>query len=392
VPLRADAPSAPRVCFVNLNAIAALASGHEQQTVGGEEVQHALLASMLASQGWPVRMVTHDLGQPDGTTMAGVRVHGCYRPSEGAPGLRFLHPRWTGLHAALRRADADIYYTSCAGALIGQVAWFVRRHGRRMVFRIASDTDCDPRRLLIGTARDRWLYHYGLRRCDAVLAQTPPQVAEMRRHYGIESSLAPMLVDVPRDPGTGPRDIDVLWVANLRALKRPELLVEAARRLPAWRFHLVGGEVATEPEVAAAVARAARGVPNLTLHGRLGYPDTLALFSRARLFASTSRIEGFPNTFLQAWAHGVPSVSFFDPDGVVERQGLGRVVAGDDALVPALAQLLADSARHAHASQACRDHMLSQYRRDALLSAYLRTFRSIHRPPLAGPEGQPCPR
>ena len=43
---------------------------------------------------------------------------------------------------------------------------FARLHGRRVVFRIASDADCEPDRLLIEHARDRWLYAWGLERAD----------------------------------------------------------------------------------------------------------------------------------------------------------------------------------------------------------------------------------
>jgi glycosyltransferase involved in cell wall biosynthesis len=349
--------------------------------VGGEEVQHALLASAFAAQGWDVRLVTHDLGQADGALIDGVRVHGCYAPHAGLPGLRFVTPRWTGLHAALKRADADVYYSSCAGSLIGQVALFARLHRRRTVFRIASDTDCVPARVLVGTGRERALYHWGLRRSDTVLAQTPLQVQLMQQHHQITATLAPMLIQLPDDQADGSqaeRDIDVLWVANLRALKRPEMLVEAARRLPQLRFHLVGGATEAEPEVAERVKQAARDVPNLTLHGRRGYRDTLTLFARARVFVSTSHTEGFPNTFLQAWAHEVPSVSFFDPDGLVERHGLGARIESLDALVQAIERLSSDATHHSAAAQACRSFMRTRYRRDALLAPYEQAFRQLH--------------
>lgn len=370
--------AAPRVCFVNLGAGAVLLDGHDDQPVGGEEVQHALLARALARQGWSTSLVTHDLGQGRQAQAEGIELQACYPPVSGWPGLRFLHPRWTGLHDALRRADADVYYVSCAGSLVGQVAWFTALQRRRMVFRVASDSDCEPQRVLVATARERWLYHRGLRAAHAVLAQSAPQLQALRQHHGIEAELAPMWVDVPAaEPPPSGRDVDVLWVANLRALKRPELFVELARSLPGHRFHLVGGPVAREPEVARRVTQQAAAAPNLILHGRLGYRQALALFERARVFVSTSRVEGFPNTFLQAWAHGVPSVSYFDPDGVVQREGLGLRVDDEQALASAVSALLADPQRHGAAAAACRRHMLRTYRADTLLGPYESTFRRL---------------
>jgi glycosyltransferase involved in cell wall biosynthesis len=361
-----------RLCFVNLDAFPALVKGHEMLRIGGEEVQHALLSTLFADEGHDVDLVTGDFGQVDGMVTRGVRVLKSFRADAGVPVLRFVHPRWTLLHAALKRSNADVYYVSCAGALVGWVAWFAAWHGRRVVFRVASDTDCDPARLLVRRARDRWLYHYGLNRADAVLAQTEHQVELLRQHHGIDATIAPMALDLP---ATGQpklaRDIDVLWVANLRALKRPELFVQVAQKLPDLRFHLVGGAMRDEPDVAARLQQLAASVPNLQLRGRLGYQDTLALVARARLFASTSLTEGFPNTFLQAWARGVPTVSFFDPDGLATRHGLGVRVASVEQMAAQIQSLLADAARLAGMSDACVGYMQRHHDRASVLQPYL---------------------
>jgi hypothetical protein len=138
--------SPPRVCFVGLDNLPVLFREYEHHRIGGEEVQQTLLARALARRGLTVSMVTGDFGQPDAETRDGVRVLRAYSAAEGLPVVRFLHPRWTKLRAALARADADVYYLSCASALVGQAAMWARAHGRRIVFRIASDTDCEPDR------------------------------------------------------------------------------------------------------------------------------------------------------------------------------------------------------------------------------------------------------
>jgi len=74
------------------------------------------------------------------------------------------------------------------------------------------------------------------------------------------------------------------------------------------------------------VKREAAQLPNVKFHGPVPYHDIGALFERSRLLVGTSEVEGFPNTYLQAWGHGAPVVAFLDPEDVIARKGLGRAV------------------------------------------------------------------
>ena len=209
-----------------------------------------------------------------------------------------------------------------------------------MVYRVASDANCVPGRQLIRLWRDRKLYEYGLRRADLVATQTLAQSNLLLEHYGVPSVTVNMAVEPPTEGASNRRDIDVLWVSNLRSVKRPELVLELARQLPQVNFTLAGGVVYQDyyDEIAAAAAR----LPNVTMLGHIPYEAIGALFARSRVFLNTSSVEGFPNTFLQAWIRGVPVVTFFDPDRLVRQQRLGLAVDSLADMSAALARLLGD--------------------------------------------------
>ena len=364
-----------KICLVNLNALPALSDEFKHEWVGGEEVQHALLATALTALGHEVRLVVSDYGQADGSVYGGVTTLKAFRESDGLPVLRFIHPRWTGLWSALARADSDIYYVSCAGMLVGVLALFCKLHARRLVFRVASDADCQPEKLLVRYKRDRWLYEYGLKRADAILVQTESQRAQLLKNYGRHGSIAGMLVATPvRRAAETLKDIDVLWVATIRLVKRPDRFLELARSLPHLRFHMVGGPSSGEEPLSARIEEQARRIPNLTFHGLVPYLDVDSLFDRARVLANTSELEGFPNTFLQAWILGIPVVTMFDPDGIVERCRLGSSHSDLADMTSGLGAILADEERYDQASAAALEFMQQRFEQQRVLSEYLQAF------------------
>jgi glycosyltransferase involved in cell wall biosynthesis len=380
-----DSPAAPRreavrpsICFVGLSNLAVLAPQVDPSGAAGEPVQHTLLATALARRGHRVSMVVIDRGQPDGAIWDGVQTFKAYARGAGLPLLRFLHPRWTGLNAALSRADADVYYASCAGGLVGLIAMFCARHGKRFVFRAASDADCMPDALIsLGRWqwRDKWLYEHGLRRTTGVLVQTRHQQELMRRNYGVDSTIAGLVV--PPGDGTrefGERDIDALWVSNMRPVKRPDVLLNVAEQLPNVSFHMVGGTVNGAQEFFATVKAQASGRNNVTFHGAVAYREANALYGRARVLVNTSDVEGFPNTYLQAWANGTPVVAFFDPDGVIAREGLGAAVRSPEEMSAAVQRLTSDESEWKAARARCLSFIERHYSEDVVLQPYLRTF------------------
>jgi glycosyltransferase involved in cell wall biosynthesis len=364
------------ICLVGFDNLPFLAPEYAGQLIGGEAVQQTLLGRALVRAGHAVSMVVADHGQPDGAQWDAIRAFRAYRLDAGLPMLRFVHPRWTGMWSALKRADADLYYTSCAGMQVGLLALFCRRFRRRFAFRIASDTDCDGSRLLVPFARDRWLYAYGLRRADAILVQSVSQAQALARNYGLASRITGMMVEKPQP--TDARDIDVLWVSNIRREKRPDRILQLADALPTVKFHMVGGPLRGGESMFREVEDAARARPNVSFHGRLPYRETNKLYGRSRLLVNTSDVEGFPNSYLQAWIRGVPVVTLIDPDRVIEREGLGAATS-PAAISDAVRNLLANPDAWKAASDRCRAYMAREYDDDRTLAAYLEVFEGVMR-------------
>jgi glycosyltransferase involved in cell wall biosynthesis len=349
-----------KICIVGFDDYPQLARLKDAQYVGGESVQHVLLARAWRDLGHEVSMIVHDHGQGRVTDVDGIRAVAPYAREDGIPVLRFAHPRLTGMIAAMREIDADVYYQSPAGAATGITAWFCRRHRKRLIVRIASDLACIPGKQLIRYWRDRKIYEYGLRNADLIVAQSEQQRALLRQNYGVKSEVLDMAVEMPSGPPPH-KDLDVLWVANLRPVKRPEVVLDLARRMPKVRFTLAGGALPGADDYYRTVRDAASSIPNLTFPGAVPYTEVGALFSRAKIFLNTSQIEGFPNTFLQAWVRGVPVVAFFDPDSLIKQRALGHTATDMDDMVNAIERLLSDDAERQRTGERARAYAIAQF-------------------------------
>ena len=353
--------SARRICIVGLDSYGMLSGEENPKYIGGESIQHVLLARAWRDLGHDVSIIVHDEGQGARRKHDGITAIAAHSRQGGIPGLRFFHPRATRLVSALIAADADTYFQSPAGAYTGITGWFCRATGRRFIFRIASDSDCEKEHGRIQFWRDRKLYNYGLRSADVIASQTEYQAQMLRENHGLESSVINMMVELPRARAEVRKDIDVLWLSNLRALKRPELALELARQLPDVRFTLAGGPMPGGQTYYEDVAAAAARLPNVTMLGAVRYADTAGLFDRAKVFLNTSSIEGFPNTFLQAWIRGVPVVTFFDPDSLVQRLSLGKAAISVDDMRESIRNLLENDADRQLVGRRARDFATREF-------------------------------
>jgi glycosyltransferase involved in cell wall biosynthesis len=104
------------------------------------------------------------------------------------------------------------------------------------------------------------------------------------------------------------------------------------------------------------------------------------VFSRAKLFLNTSQIEGFPNTFLQAWVRGVPVVTFFDPDSLVKQRQLGRTASDFEDMVNAIESLLSDAEERRRAGERARTYAIAQFGATHIASRYLEMLAAREAP------------
>ena len=365
-----------KICIIGLKCFDHITEKPVPQYLGGIETQLPILAKGLRAEGCQVSLITFDHGQADGQTFEGVRVFKSYPPSGGVRVVRSF-ARAAKLWQAMRTADADIYLQMGAGSETGLTALgcrFIPRRAR-FVFCLASDGDCSG---TLGAAKlESAVYRFGIRHASLVISQTKSQRGNLEQALGLKSSVIPMAVAAAGAaiPARAANSRSVLWLGRLMPEKRFEWLLDAARRCQDMEFHVAG--TPNKPSgYAADLMTAAASVPNVRVHGRLSRPELNRLFQTCTLLCCTSKLEGFPTTFLEAWSCGMPVVTTFDPDGIVQQNGLGRVATTLNEVVAHL-QSLPGTGEYAAMSTAVKNYYTDHHSVAAISRRFREAFEAL---------------
>lgn len=364
----------PHICFVAPNIWPVFSGDPNIAVAGGAEVQQSILARLLVREGYQVSIICEDYGQPGRSVRDGVTIIKTFRPQAGLPIFRFIYPRLTSTWSALRKADADIYYQRSAGMLTAIVATFCRRYGKQAIYAAASDSDFIPEQQIIHYQRDRWLFKKGLSMVDAVVVQNEKQKYFCAKNFARDATLIPSCYALPK--GTKPaKQGYVLWVAVMRQLKRPEIFIEIARRLPHRQFVMVGGAADFNPEELAyfeSIRCAANKLPNVEFTGFLPLKRAEACFDYACVLvnASGANSEGFPNVFLQAWARSIPTIAFSDAGARLNGERVYPIVDSVDEAVIEIEQMFNNDLHRTRIASRCLEYFNQNHGTKRVISEY----------------------
>ena len=222
----------------------------------------------------------------------------------------------------LRGARRDLFFLQCASA-------FTKT---KTVFLGASDKDfIIGEELDIGRPINMKLFRKALAKNKYNIPQNQFQADKLFKNYGRDGLVLTNIWPSGRQEVPAKKKYDAIWVANLRRLKRAEWFLNLAKQQPQCKFAIVGG--VNEQDYYDMIKTQTEAMPNLDFLGPQPFDEVNRLLQQSRLLVCTSEFEGFPNTFLQAWANEVPVISTVDPSDVIKTNNLGRFVENESELV-----------------------------------------------------------
>lgn len=368
----------PKICFCALNAYPLL-SGTNLGFTGGAEFQQVLLAKELVKRGFDLSFVVFDHGQEPFEIIDGIRIYKTVPKGYILSGVSSLYHAIKSVWNALKRAGAHIYCERGAGRGydVGFVALFCLLKKKRLICSIANDDVAEGKYIKTLKLHQRVLYNFGLKRADCIIAQSEYQQELLKRNFNRDSIILKSLCPI-ETVEKSESDLIVLWVGTVRPeWKQPELFLKLAKAIPDAKFQMVGGG-GTDKQFYEEIRGKAKRIPNLQFVGFVPYPDINKYFQNASILVNTSSIEGFPNTFIQAWSYYVPTVSLsVNPDGIISKLKLGFHSKTFDQLVRDVKTLLEDEQLCKEMGKNARQYVEREHDITKIADKYIEVFNHL---------------
>lgn len=169
----------------------------------------------------------------------------------------------------------------------------------------------------------------------------------------------------------------LLYLGRLVPEKRPELLIEAFKKLDTDKRLLIAGGGSDTSEYEASLRDAAHGDPRILFTGFVTGEPLAELYSNCYAYVLPSDVEGMPMSLLEAMAYSRCCVTSDIPEcaDVLAGNGVTFEKGNADSLRSALRDLLTDTGRADALGTAAKAHVEKTYNWDSVVERTLEIYR-----------------
>ena len=220
------------------------------------------------------------------------------------------------------------------------------------------------------------IFHFGVYFSHLHIVQNTYQQETIKHDFKKNGFIIHNNTIIPEYPNT--HENLVLFIATMKSFKRPEIFCKLTNKLKNinFRFVIIGSNYSDD--------KRATNFSNLVKTSNVEYlgskplSEVQQILSKSKLLINTSDFEGFPNTFVQAWARGVPVISLsVDPDNIIKNNDLGFCCDNDfKKLVENTEKLLTDNILWKKLSRNCYNYALKNLNTNIIVKKMIKLFTS----------------
>ncbi len=354
-----------KICFVSLPSHDLLFN--KGKTIGGAEVQQFYLAKELKKRGFLVYYITYkDYINKNKINFDIFGIN--FRKRKNL--INYLLNNLAIL-LQMKKCKADIYIYKSGS--YGVVALFSSINKCKNIKILSSDLELNiNNENLQQNFFIRFLYWFDIKFSDIVIAQNKFQKETLKKKYKVNSKIINNSIEIQNNKinlGTY-----ILWVGTIREIKQPKLFLRLAKEIPNYRFLMIGG-IGENSDLYNEIKDEAEKIDNLEFKGFIPHDKMFEYYMKSILLVNTSKVEGFPNVYLEAWMNYLPVVSLnINPNGIIKKHNLGLICYKFDTMVKDIKKLLNNEQLIDEMGKNSRKYVVANHDIKKIANQYIKLF------------------
>lgn len=353
---------------------------------GGSEYQAFLLAEELKGKKQVSFLYIDSEGRPGRENVNGYMLYTIRKRSLLRKIMHnYFFLDYFKLMRLLNEINPDYIYQRVGFAYTGFAAHYAKKNNRKMIWHIASEIDVKPfgcfwNRAVLFDYIDKKCLEYGIRNADYVIGNAEYQNELLKRYYGRKCDLViPNFHPEPECEISKSFPIKVVWIANIRRLKQPELFIKLAKEFLDYKdveFMIIGRPAADKGWQSSLEGQINR-LDNLKYLKERSIEEVNRILCESHILVNTSQYEGLPNTFVQAWFRKVPVISLnVDPDDILKNKKIGFHSKKLESMISDLKRLITDHHLREEMADAAQEYAYQNHSMEKNIKGIIRLFET----------------
>jgi glycosyltransferase involved in cell wall biosynthesis len=311
--------------------ICILGSGHWSAAMGGLEYQLMLLVEKIkVDPKYELFFITHNVAQgfiPQNYRVFKLKTNRYLRWVSSIFDIKkaYFFLKKIKPHVIYQRGDSPLIYA----ALI-----FVRKFDCKLIWHVSSDSNLNKkikkfRFWNFKTILNQKFFDWGKKGANLTIVQTVFQSKLVR---GINKKTEIKIIrnyhPLPKKWKVNQKKNQIVWVGNFKKLKQPEIFIDLAKEALEnkinVRFFMIGSPALKLTKYQNELEQKIKKTGNLLWLGKQPIEVVNEYIEDSKILVNTSKWEGFPNTYIQAWMRETPTITLScDPDNIIKNYQLG---------------------------------------------------------------------
>ncbi len=297
---------------------------------------------------------------------------------KGIPKLKLFYYVIPSIYKAIKNYNPDYLVQETASRNTAIMAIISKILHKKFIHRIGSDQDVDQRIKEKLSKFNSITYNLGLKLADIIFCQNQYQVKMLKKKFPNKKIF---LIYNPYNIANNKKILGksdrsfIAWIGSFTYLKNIPALLKVIKKNSNLKFKIVGKHVENNVDMATDLAiKELKKIKNVEFVGFLKNEEIPGFLSGAYALLNTSWLEGFSNTFIEAWSVGTPVISTknVNPDNIISNFELGILTDSYEDLPNALTQIISMSNDEYHdLSLRCINYVKENHDPETLAAKFL---------------------